>query len=241
MSARLEEAFETIEDEAAPRFILVCLLLLLLVGLLMLLPESTAGRAVMTIFTGLVLMAAVWASHVRSRLVHILNVVVVLSVIFATLTLILRDENATTAFAVVMTAFTVGMPLAIGVGLRDERSVNIQTVFGAISLYFMIGLMFTFMITLTEVFLSQPYFAQGTDGSLSQRVYFSFVTLATLGYGDLTPQTDIGRLLAVFETVIGSLYLVTAVSLVVARLGHQRTPRGAAESAVPGSAEPPPG
>ena len=55
-------------------------------------------------------------------------------------------------------------------------------------------------------------------------MYFSFVTLATLGYGDLTPATSVGRMLAVLETITGSLYLVTAVSLVVTRLGYERQP-----------------
>ena len=143
----------------------------------------------------------------------------------ATLALIIGDESSTTPNAIVMTVFTLAMPVAIVVGLRDARNVNIQTVFGAISLYFMIGLLFAFLITTATRFGSAPYFAQGTDGSLSQRVYFSFVTLATLGYGDLTPATGFGRMLAVFETVTGSLYLVTAVSLVVTRLGHVRGDR----------------
>ena len=62
-------------------------------------------------------------------------------------------------------------------------------------------------------------------------MYFSSVTLATLGYGDLTPATSLGRLLSVLETITGSLYLVTAVSLVVTRLGHERQPLPNAKAA----------
>jgi hypothetical protein len=225
MTTRLEEAIVTIEDDAGPRFVLVCLLLIVLLALLLLLPETTVGRSITTIFTGLVLMAAVWASRVRGNFVRVANLIVAVAVIAATLALIIGDESSATPNAIVMTVFTFAMPVAIVVGLRDARNVNIQTVFGAISLYFMIGLLFAFLITTATRFGSTPYFAQGTDGSLSQRVYFSFVTLATLGYGDLTPATGFGRMLAVFETVTGSLYLVTAVSLVVTRLGHVRGDR----------------
>ena len=122
-----------------------------------------------------------------------------------------------------MTLFTLAMPACILIGLRGERTVNIQTVFGAISLYFMFGLLYAFVITTVTRLSDTPYFAQGTDGTLSQRVYFSFVTLSTLGYGDLTPSSSVGRMLSVFESVTGSLYLVTAVSVVVSRLGHVRT------------------
>lgn len=224
MSVRVTEAIESIEEGKAPRFVLVWLLLLVLLCLLILLPETTAGRSVLTIFTGSVLMAAVWAARVRGRFVRAANSIVLIAIVIATLALILGDDSSTTPNTIVMTVFTMAMPVAIVFGLRDERTVNIQTVFGAISLYFMLGMFFAFLITTVGRLDDAAYFAQGGDGSLSQRVYFSFVTLATLGYGDLTPATSVGRLLAVLETITGSLYLVTAVSLVVTRLGYERQP-----------------
>ena len=224
MNVRVEEAIESMEEGKAPRFVLVWMLLLVLLCLLILLPETTGGRSVLTIFTGLVLIAAVWAARVRGRFVRVVNTIVVLAVVIATIALILGDDTSTTPNAIVMTVFTMAMPVAIVFGLRDERTVNIQTVFGAISLYFMLGMFFAFLITTVGRLDDAAYFAQGGDGSLSQRVYFSFVTLATLGYGDLTPATSVGRLLSVLETITGSLYLVTAVSLVVTRLGHVRQP-----------------
>ena len=56
------------------------------------------------------------------------------------------------------------------------------------------------------------------DFGLPDGIYFSFVTLATLGYGDITPVTPIARGLAVFEAVFGQLYL----AVLVARLVSQR-------------------
>jgi len=50
--------------------------------------------------------------------------------------------------------------------------------------------------------------------SLARGIYFSFVTLATLGYGDLVPNSDLTRGLAVLEAVAGQLY----VAVIVARL-----------------------
>ncbi len=152
MSTRLEKAIVTIEDDAAPRFILVFLLLIVLLALLLLLPESTVGRSVTTIFTGLVLMAAVWASRVKGRFVRVANAIVAVAVIVATLALVLGDQASVTPNAIVMTVFTLAMPVCIVFGLRGERTVNIQTVFGAISLYFMIGLLFAFVITVAARF-----------------------------------------------------------------------------------------
>ena len=54
-------------------------------------------------------------------------------------------------------------------------------------------------------------------------MYFSFVTIATLGYGDLTPHGDLGQMLAATEAIIGQLYLVSAVALLIGNLGRTRT------------------
>jgi len=56
-------------------------------------------------------------------------------------------------------------------------------------------------------------------------VYFSFVTLATVGYGDYTAASDLGRMLAVSEALMGQLYLVSVVALLVANMGRTREPK----------------
>ncbi|MEP6622954.1 MAG: potassium channel family protein, partial [Acidimicrobiia bacterium] len=53
-------------------------------------------------------------------------------------------------------------------------------------------------------------------------VYFSFTTLTTTGYGDLTSRLDLGRMLAISEALLGQLYLVSVVALLVANLGRPR-------------------
>ena len=69
---------------------------------------------------------------------------------------------------------------------------------------------------------SGPLFAQGTDGTLSVRLYFSYITLATVGYGDYTLSSDLGHTIAVLEALIGQLYLVTVIALLVSNLGSAR-------------------
>jgi len=52
-------------------------------------------------------------------------------------------------------------------------------------------------------------------------VYFAFITLATVGYGDLSPGTDIVRVLAMIEGLLGQLYLVTVIAVLVSNVGRR--------------------
>ena len=115
--------------------------------------------------------------------------------------------------------------VVIALGVIDQRQVNRQSVTGAICIYLLLGIAFMFVYCAAAVLGSGPFFAQGTDGTPSLQLYFSYVTLATLGYGDYTPAGTFGHTLAVSEALLGQLYLVTVVALLVGNLSHQRAQR----------------
>lgn len=119
--------------------------------------------------------------------------------------------------------------LVDGLGrLVARRGVTLQAVAGALAVYLLIGLLFSLVIGVVARAGDVPYFTQGTDGTESEHVYFSFTTMTTTGYGDFTPATDLGRALAVVEMLIGQIYLVTVIGLLV---GNLRRRGGAAEDA----------
>jgi hypothetical protein len=112
----------------------------------------------------------------------------------------------------------------IGSGLGRfilERGVGVQAVFGALAVYLLVGLTFGFLIGALATAFGGDYFAQGTDATQSQRVYFSYTSLTTTGFGDLTAGTSPGRALAVLEMLVGQLYLVTVIALLVGNLRHR--------------------
>jgi hypothetical protein len=104
------------------------------------------------------------------------------------------------------------------VRLITERGVVIQAVLGALAVYLLLGMTFAFVVGASATGVHGPYFAQGTDGIQSQRVYYSFAVLTTSGFGDLTARTAPGRALSVLEMLIGQLYLVTVIGLLVGNL-----------------------
>jgi hypothetical protein len=118
-------------------------------------------------------------------------------------------------------ALSLALPLVLVGGLVRlvrERGVTLQAVAGALTIYLLIGLMFAWLIGFAAKVGSGPYFAQGTDGSESTRLYFSLTALTTTGFGDLTPAAAAGRAIGVVEMLTGQLYLVTVIGVLVGGL-----------------------
>jgi hypothetical protein len=113
--------------------------------------------------------------------------------------------------------------IALGVirNLRVHQAVRIEAVMGVLSLYMLIGMAFAFLFGAVDRLGGAPFFADGTDASTATCLYYSFTTLATVGYGDLTARSDFGHTLSIFEALMGQIYLVTVVSLIVGNLGRR--------------------
>ena len=118
---------------------------------------------------------------------------------------------------------TVGTIFTVALGIFDQGEANVQTVTGAICIYVLIGLLFVFLYGVLAVLGGGNFFAQGTDGTRSLRLYFSFVTLSTLGYGDYTAAGELGRTLAIVEALLGQLYLVTVIAVLVSRMRRKES------------------
>jgi hypothetical protein len=121
---------------------------------------------------------------------------------------------------IVQVVLVVTAAAVIALGVLDQSTINAQSIQGAVGIYWLLGLLFTFAYGAAAVLGSGHFFAQGTDGTTAIRLYFSYVTLATLGYGDYTPAGDVGHTLAVLEALLGQIYLVTVVAVLVSRLGQ---------------------
>ena len=128
-------------------------------------------------------------------------------------------EGIVGILSAVLTILTVAV---IGVGVFDQGEINGQSVIGAITIYVMLGFVFLFLYGVIGTLGKTPLFAQGTDGTRAIRIYFSYITLATVGYGDYTPGTPIGRVTAVAEALTGQLYLVTVIAVLVSRMRPKR-------------------
>ncbi|BCB91710.1 potassium channel family protein [Phytohabitans suffuscus] len=128
----------------------------------------------------------------------------------------------TSAATVLLVCATIA---ATAVTVARSRRVDVQAVSGALATYLLLALLFSGLHQLIAAISGGPYLsgvARVDDASAF--LYFSVITLTTVGYGDIVPVSNAARAVVVAEALIGQLYLVSVVAAVVGRW----TPHGRA-------------
>jgi len=200
-------------------FGVVFLLLLATYVLMAASPPHAWARVVTVILEGLTLLVTLVAARSGRVLFRIASVVVVFAVVTAFLSLAVNTSaDATGWFFALNVLLVAAAPIAIGTSLYRRAVVDIRTVMGAICIYLLIGTMYAFLYASIGLIGSTPFFVQAHSARLPIYLYFSYVTQTTVGYGDYTAATDLGRALATSEALLGQLYLVTVIAVLVARM-----------------------
>jgi hypothetical protein len=116
--------------------------------------------------------------------------------------------------AVCMGLIAVGALAAVLGRVLHHEEVSAQTIAGALCAYLLVGFAFASAYSAADNLGSAQFFGEPVDPDAYS--YFSFVTLTTTGYGDLSPVTDLGRRLAPLEAMVGQMYLAVTVARLVA-------------------------
>jgi voltage-gated potassium channel Kch len=181
------------------------------------------GGVLQVAATSAILILALRISRVRRSTMMVVGTAAGLA---CTLTIVATfSDNEAGPVSAILCAMLFVTPFAIGRRIMRHTRVDIETLAGAVNIYVLIGLFFASLYAVIVHFTAVPFFAQAAEVTGNQINYFSFVTLATLGYGDLTPATDLGRSLVVFEAMVGQVFLVTALARIVSMLGADRPRR----------------
>jgi voltage-gated potassium channel len=138
--------------------------------------------------------------------------------------LAITQEDARKYLSITSLLLTLLAAVAIIRRVRSHTEISMLTILAAVCIYVLLGMSFAFIFECIGEFGSRPFFTAHDAGTRSDYTYFSFVTMATVGYGDLIAQEGLGRAFAVTEGLLGQIYLVTTVAALVGNLGHNRTP-----------------
>jgi Ion channel len=167
-----------------------------------------------TPITAATLLLALRTSEARRRTLRIAWVAAGIAVVGSLLVAFTGSKHLNGYVYFMLFALLVISPVAIARRIVMSRRVTLRLLVAAICVYLMIGLLFTFMyLGINGVHPS--FFAQGPQKDPSIYLYFSFITMTTVGFGDFTPGSSLPRVLVVFEAMLGQVFLVTAVARLV--------------------------
>lgn len=194
-------------------------------------PDSDWSRLVDIALGAVILIVSAWAAQARHPLVRFATIIAALLALFALVVLVTTGEVPRGTAALVNVLLVAFAPVMIAAGvvrdLRASREVTLRALSGVLAIYLLVGMLFSFLEGAVGALGSDPFFTNDPGADRSDFLYFSYITLSTTGYGDLVPATDVGRMLAVAEALLGQIYLVTIVSLIVANMRPRRVEAGA--------------
>ena len=194
-------------------------LLVLLVGnffLLELVDDARWGAVGSTLLAAAALVVAISDPDAGQALTRRQVASVVAAVALAPLVLIVNEASLVglTYLLPVALLVTATLPVTLTRVVRHRRITH-ETVLGALCIYVLLGLMFAFLYLAVDDLFIDHFFAQAGAHEQSEYVYFSFVTLTTLGFGDLSPAVGLPQALTVLEALSGQIFLVTLVARLV--------------------------
>jgi hypothetical protein len=223
---RTDDPFSAEEARWADRYGLLFLLILL--SLVLTAANTTWLKIAAVLVQGGVVLFAFLAARAGRRAWRVAVVLVPLAVILGIAGRFGDSRGAETVAAAMNLVLPAAAIVVLGRRIVLEPFVSSRTIIGLLCVYLLIGMTFAATYITIAVVSGEPFFVQTDHAQPVDFTYFSLVTLATVGYGDLTAANPMPRMLSAIEGLTGQLYLVTVVAVAVSRVRtrRDRSPEG---------------
>jgi hypothetical protein len=211
-SARPDRRWLVRAEHVRDAFGLVLLLVLLTYVLTSLLADRGWEAVILCLATSATSIVALTSAHASPRLVRAAVWISVLTVLLAVVAAASGAHlwlNFSSAIQVVLLAVAMAAVLRRVIANAGADS---RTILGAISVYTVLGLLFTFLYAFVARVQSGPFFEGNPHAGGSDFIFFSYTTLTTTGFGNLVPGGQPGRMLTGLEMLSGQIFLVTLVA-----------------------------
>jgi hypothetical protein len=183
---------------------------------------SSVKPLLITALSGGVLVATLRISGVRQSHQRFYFAAVLLAVcLLLAVILFGSDSDVRDWLALAWVLLVVATPFLVLKRVVAAGDVTTQTILGAVCVFLLVGISLTYAVMALDAF--SPFFVQEIRST--DYVYFSFVTITSLGYGDLTPASDVARTTTIVFTIVGQLYLVMIFAKLVSVWRPRKRPR----------------
>jgi hypothetical protein len=206
------------------RYGLVFLLLLADLVVLVLITNDLLGVLLQLLFVAATLLITLRVSVAPSRTVYAgraLTLVAVFSMVAFNFAGVSPELYSGITYLLLACLLILAAP-SILIRIFHHDRVDFQTILGAVCFYVLLGMIFAVIYMVVNAFNGSPFFAQGPTKDPADYLYFSYVTMTTTGFGDLTPAVGIPRAFVMLEALLGQVFLVTGVAWLVSAYGRER-------------------
>jgi hypothetical protein len=210
--ARSREPWLSRAERASDAFGLVFLLVLTTYVLTSLLANHGWSAVVLTLATSATSIVALVSAHANRHLVRVAIWLSALTILLAVVAATSGDRTwLNFASAVQISLLAIAMAAVLR-RVVTSAEVGFRTILGAISVYTVLGILFTFLYGLVERTQGGAFFEGVPHPAGNDFLFFSYTTLTTTGYGNLVPGGQPGRMIAGLEMMLGQIFLVTLVA-----------------------------
>lgn len=167
----------------------------------------------------LVVISGIFAAEYKKHVFSLLFSFGFLVFISMVLSLVFPENNAMNVLPYfLVTLSLIFSSIALVAHVSASNTVDRSTVLCAINSYLLMGLTASILLLMLHFMMPNSFtnIVSG-PGNLSNFIYFGFVTLSTLGYGDITPTAPLARSLTIFTALGGQLYLVIVMALIIGK------------------------
>jgi len=171
------------------------------------------------ILLAVIVISGLFAAEFSRRIFKILVGLGSIVILMIAVNLVFTDSKNIDALSLILnTFFFIAVTVALITHVAKAETVSRSTLVLAVNSYLLIGLTASILFIILDLLVPEsfPQIDFG-PGSFSAFIYFGFVTLTTLGYGDITPAVPLARSLATFTTLIGQLYLVIIMAFIIGK------------------------
>ncbi len=171
---------------------------------------------VLGMLLGLLLLVGLWSIGMPRHVLRVGQVLVAAVIVIAAATIVWPNPALQTAGSLLATLYLLGSAVIAFRHLLSHGAITTNHLLGAMTVYLLIGISWALLLGVTERLLPGA-FRGATSDDLGDFVYLSFVTLATLGFGDIVPVHPVARTLVYVEAVAGQFYVAILVANLVGR------------------------
>lgn len=202
---------------AGNRFLLLLIVLLAMIVVDLQTASAGAGTLLQTTLISLVLVAAISCLQFKRGRVLTTQWFGLFTLLTGWIPLFLTNPILNLGVAAFRIVFLLTVTGALIYQVAISKSVSLQVIIGAVDGYLLLGVVGAVAFTIAESLIPGSIQSAAPTGLQSDFLYFSFITMLTVGYGEILPVSPTAQTIAVFLAVCGQLYIAILVAILVGK------------------------